>query len=377
MIKGVHFVRKRSANGITWYVYAYRGGPCVLKSRGPSKPKLGAEELSAIAEAIRQQSRPDPNTLLSLIRKWRSESPDRPSSPQWEALSANTKKTWGSALNKIEEKWGGVPLSIFNDSRMVEKIINWRDSRASTPRAADIGVDVLKALLRFGVERGLLKTNVAAGIRKIYKGGQREEIIWTEEDMKRFHAAALKYDRLPAWDVLRFAALSGLRREDLATLNNEQVGQFAIVKRAKKRSRGGRRFATMPRIPELNALLEELSTRRRQEGVNAILVTGEGLPWHPDTMSKAIAEVRDLAGIVHVDEESGKSRKKHLHDARGTFATKLMVQTDLTDVEIADIMGWSPEEVARIRKVYVDQKAIVVAIGERIARGVNSNCKPG
>ncbi|VVT22141.1 hypothetical protein SPHINGO361_60002 [Sphingomonas sp. EC-HK361] len=30
---------------------------------------------------------------------------------------------------------------------------------------------------------------------------------------------------------------------------------------------------------------------------------------------------------------------------RGTFATRLMTTTDLTNEEIASIMGWSPEEV--------------------------------
>ncbi|WP_324808442.1 hypothetical protein SH584_02985 [Sphingomonas sp. LY29] len=51
----------------------------------------------------------------------------------------------------------------------------------------------------------------------------------------------------------------------------------------------------------------------------------------------------------------------------------MMIGTDPSDVEITDIMGWSPDEVSRIRKVYVDQRATIVAIGERIARG----CKPG
>jgi hypothetical protein len=61
--------------------------------------------------------------------------------------------------------------------------------------------------------------------------------------------------------------------------------------------------------------------------------------------------------------------------AERSFATKLMVQTDLNDQEIADIMGWSPQEVARIRKVYVDQRATIVAIGQRIARGANTDSK--
>lgn len=79
--------------------------------------------------------------------------------------------------------------------------------------------------------------------------------------------------------------------------------------------------------------------------------------------------MRDLIGIVHVDPETGVERKKHLHDARGTFATKLVATSDLTDQEVAGMMGWSPEEVSRIRHVYVDQRAIVVAIGERLGRG--------
>jgi hypothetical protein len=54
-----------------------------------------------------------------------------------------------------------------------------------------------------------------------------------------------------------------------------------------------------------------------------------------------------------------------------------MTTTDLIDEEIADIMGWSPDEVRRIRTIYVDDQARNVALGRRIARGsVNRDCKP-
>jgi len=43
---------------------------------------------------------------------------------------------------------------------------------------------------------------------------------------------------------------------------------------------------------------------------------------------------------------------------------------DLTDAEIADIMGRSENEVARIRRIDIDDVARTVAIGKRIARGV-------
>lgn len=73
------------------------------------------------------------------------------------------------------------------------------------------------------------------------------------------------------------------------------------------------------------------------------------------------------ASIVHTDAETGATKTKHLHDLRGTFATKLIMHgAGLTDQEVADIMGWSPQQVADIRRVYVDQARVVVAIGRRI-----------
>jgi hypothetical protein len=53
-------------------------------------------------------------------------------------------------LDKIEEKWGKTPLSLWNDPRMVTKVIAWRDSRAAAPPSGDIGVMVLSRLLEFG-----------------------------------------------------------------------------------------------------------------------------------------------------------------------------------------------------------------------------------
>lgn len=377
VIAGVHFVAKRLAGGGTrWYVYAWRGGPQVLYADGAKKPRLTTAALEAIAAATktRETSRaPDPTILLSLIRKWRSCDPARPSSPEWERLSANTKKTWGSALDRIEEKWGAVPLAVFDDSRMIEKVINWRDSRAATPRAADIGIDVLRALLKFGVQRGLLRVNVAEKIGKLYVNGQRSEIIWTNEDLAAFAKTAGDLDR-HVNDAVQLASVTGLRREDLARLTWAAVGEFAIVKKALKASRGRRRFATVPRIPELNAVLDGLRERYREPGVETVLVTRSGVPWHLDTLSKDVARIAKTAGIVHVEaSEAGGppvARRKHLHDVRGTFATRLMTTTDLGNEEIASIMGWSPAEVERIRRIYVDDAARNVALGRRIARGV-------
>lgn len=63
-------------------------------------------------------------------------------------------------------------------------------------------------------------------------------------------------------------------------------------------------------------------------------------------------------------------RRKHLHDVRGTFCTMLLTECALTDEEAATIMSWSAARVTRIRRVYVDDARVVVAIGRRIADGL-------
>lgn len=369
-VKGLHFVAKRKpGKPVRWYVYAWRGGPCIATRVGGGKPTLTLDELRAFTVAFEDVRRPDPRTLLSLCREWRSLDLSRPSSPEWEALAAGTKKTWGSQLNAIEEKWGHTPLSVWSDSRMVAKVVAWRDSRTATPRAADLGVMVLRELLKFGRLRGRVTLNAAADIPTLYRGGNRADIIWTEEEIERFCCEALAADRPQLIDVIWLAALTGLRREDLATVKRSNVYDYAIIKKALKASRRKRFTARMPRIPELDQLLEELETRKRGDGVDTLLVNSFGQPWSGDGLGGSFNRIRDAAGIVHIDAETGESKSKHLHDLRGTFCTRLITSTDLTNAEIAEVMGWSPDRVNNIRRTYVDQSHVVVAIGRRIATG--------
>jgi integrase len=133
---------------------------------------------------------------------------------------------------------------------------------------------------------------------------------------------------------------------------------------ASKKSRGRRFRASIPRLPELNELLERLSTRDRKPDVTTVLVNSFGRPWSGDGFTGSFNRIRDAAGIAGIDEQ-GRERKKHLHDVRGTFCTKL-VRAGCTDQEIAEIMGWSPQQVAGIRSTYVDRAAVVVAIASRL-----------
>lgn len=364
MISGLHVVKKARTNAPPlWYIYAYRGGPQIHRHEGWKRPKLTETAVSnwlAAAEARIQRVQREPETLGDLADLW------CPASPEWKKLSPGTRKTWGSALKAIEAKWAQTPLTVWNDPRMTGKVVAWRDSRADRPRAADIGVSVLRALLKFGRLRGKVGINVAEAIPQIHRNGTRAEIIWTEDDIERFRQHAARLGANHIHDGLLLASLTGLRREDLVTLTWDEVHPDAIVKVARKISRGKRRTVIIPRIPVLDLLLNDLRTRHRQHDAATVLVNSYGLPWSADGFGGSFNRVRDAAGIVYIDPMTGAAKAKHLHDVRGTFCTKLIAVGGLSDHEVAGIMGWSPEQVAGIRRTYVDQGAVNMAIAARL-----------
>lgn len=354
----VQYIRDR--NRQRFYIYAYKGGPRVHIHEGGCKPKkLPPDVLRKIADAEEKRLAEPDHLFRHIIREWQRPKGD------WHRLEPTTQKTWRPHVDLIEARWGEFPYTVWNDSRMTAKIVKWRDERSDTPRAADIGVGVLRAILKWARLNGYIGINAALDIPQIAQKAEREEVIWTEEDMDSFAATALELERPQLIDGMRLAALTGLRRADLVSLTFDHVGEFAVSKTALKKSRGKRRKATIPMTPLLQELLDELRTRPRAEGVNTVLVNSFGKPWSGDGFGGSFNRIRDAAGIVHKGEDG--EVKKRLHDMRGTFCTLLLVDCELTDEQAARIMAWSEKRVGRIRSVYVDDAKVVVALGERIA----------
>ena len=364
---GVQIIKSaRAGKPATWYIYAFRGGPLIRKVVQPRKPLLTKADHLAIGAAMKDDRAINPKLFRAVLREWCPADPAKEGSPEWSALADNTKRVWRPHVDAIEARWGKFPVEVWNDPRMVTKAISWRDERKATPRTADMAVQVLDAALTYAKLHGRILINVATDIPRLYKGGDRAEIVWTDDDIARFTRTAIEKKAPQILDIMRLAAATGLRREDLVTLTWAQVGEFAIVKRALKKSRGRRRRAIIPQTPQLEALLAELRTRPRKPGVETVLVNSKGKSWTANSIGVMFGRIRDAAGIVHVDDD-GKVHTKHLHDLRGTFCTMLLAEWELTDEEAADVMSWSPARVANIRKVYVDQFRTVVALGERIA----------
>jgi hypothetical protein len=92
-----------------WYVYAWRGGPCILKGvESPLRPKLGMPELKAISDAREQSTAPRDAGLLSrLIRQWRGTGTPGTESPEWRRLAPTTRDTWGLCAERDRAEVGG------------------------------------------------------------------------------------------------------------------------------------------------------------------------------------------------------------------------------------------------------------------------------
>lgn len=357
-LKGLNRVKARLSSGkAVEYWYAWKGGPR-LEGK-PGSPEFVASYNRAVAD----RRAPDANTLSGLVAQYRA-------SPEFVRIAASTKAEWGRWLDRITDtrgdlSIGDLTLAMLNDRRVRSELLDWRDQWADRPRTADYGIQVLSRVLAFGVDRGKLATNAAAGIAQLYRN-DRADKIWEPKDEEAYVAAA------PSPEVafiVPLATATGLRREDLARLLEDQVGDIAIVM-ATGKSRG-LKSVVIPLLPSTRTLLDRIRAQKdaRYAELRAtaarkgrppppraltVLTNTRGRPWSPDGLEHQVVDTKAKANI-----------DKHLHDARGTFATRLR-SAGLSGSEIADILGWKEDRVARLLATYVDRERIVRGIAARV-----------
>lgn len=277
------------------------------------------------------------------------------SSPEWTQLADRTRYVWRFIVERIRDRWGLTPIDLWSDPMQLQAILAWRNESAHQPRTADHRLTDLHHMLAWGRLHGWVTTNIAANIPRLYRPGNRAEIIWPEDEIERFCAAAPQH----VADIMRLAAMTGLRRADLVALTWAEIEEFTI-KRVTRKSGRRRKRAIIPVTPELRSLINDLKHRHRAPGIETLLVNSRGQSWSEDGFTHRFDVVRNALNIRHTD-----GRKKHLHDVRGTYATRL-VKLGLCDQDVGDIMGWSAQQVGEIRKIYVEDDTAVQAIIARM-----------
>ncbi|MFA4950776.1 tyrosine-type recombinase/integrase [Brevundimonas sp.] len=361
--KGIKRVVRRSPTSevLGTYWYAWKGGP-----RLPGQP--GSREfMLAYSQAVKNQRGQPDDTLGALALQYQA-------SPEFAGLAESTQKEWRRRISKIAVDShpldiGGIPLAALNDPRVKSDLLAWRDQWQETPRAADYLMQVLSRILSWGQQRGLLAANAATGVGQLYKNNRSDQ-VWTADDLARFAKAASSPEIAC---VAQLACLLGLRLHDLTTLLWTEVTDVAVIKVTRKGR--GKRTAVIPLLAETRSLLAQIKSQqklRHGELTRQAMARGEEPPTLPLTvLSNTLGRPWKYSGLVTRFNDTRAAAQppieKHLHDARGTLATRLR-KAGLTAPEIADVLGWEESRVERLLAVYVDRTTVVTSIAERIQR---------
>lgn len=304
--------------------------------RGRRYLPLGAPDattFSARLDAALIGPEPSAGSLAHLI--WRYQQ-----SPEFKRLAARTQDDYREQLIRIGRAFGREPLSAFDDRAAAQRIFAWRDRRAASPRRADYGVQVLKALLGWAAGRGLVERNRAAGIPPLYRSDRRYK-VWQDKDVDAFLAAAPANLGL----ALIIALETGQRQSDLLSLRWSDIDDDVIGLRQAKT----RQDVAVPITARL-ALALDAAPRCSPY----ILVRQDGAPWASDGgFRNAWRFYARKAGITDLT----------YHDLRGTFVTRRLAE-GWTLQEVAFCTGHSFRNLGSLER-YADRGAIARALAKR------------
>lgn len=339
---------------VVTYWYAWRGGPRLPGKYG-SAEFLAAYHAAWAGRAAPGAEEGPKKTLASIVADYRK-------SPEYVTNAQSTRMNWGRWLDKVcAHDIGKLPAAALEARGARKVLLDWRNEFAATSlRNADYAVQVLSACLSWAVDQEILAANPLKGVPALYES-DRADMIWRDEEIGRFckHASA------EVGRALRLACETGLRRADLVSLTWGEVGENAIIKSpskakvkalpgaAKKRSRT-KRTVTIPLTREAKAVLAEIG---RKDPAAHVLLSTRGNPWSGDGLENRVIKAKREAGLAEL----------HLHDARGTFITRL-AKAGLKASEIASIVGWKTARVERLLTTYVDNDSVILHLAERLNR---------
>lgn len=186
-------------------------------------------------------------------------------SGQFRTKRPRTRAEYQRICEALSLRHGGKPVRLI-EKRHVRKM---RDERADTPGAANTVLRMLKILLNFAVEDGLIAASPAAKMKELPVGEWR---AWTDVECDQFEA--------------RWAEGTMQRRAyALALYTGQRISDLVAMTRA-DREDGLIHVATQSKtgeelwIPEHRTLTEELA--RGVSGISALLTTPtQGKPFDP------------------------------------------------------------------------------------------------
>lgn len=248
-------------------------------------------------------------------------------SPEFRILSAQWQAGTRYYLGILEDELGWMTFGNLTDRRARAEFYRVRDANAQKPNRADKIVNVLKRLLSWSYERGMIEANHAVGIGKLVSSSDtRADKIWSQDQI----AALLAVADPEFGKIVRFALLTAARRSDIIGLRWDQFDGRWIEYTPSKTARSTKVRIRLPthELAPLASLMSELS-----RSTDYLFSTGDrAVPWGFENVQRHWRRSLTLASLQDAD--------RHFHDLRGTAITRLL-EAGASDAETASISGHS------------------------------------
>lgn len=326
-MKGLHRVRRKLADGsFRVHFYAWRGGPKITST--PGSPEFHDEWV----RLTKGRSDPDARfkgTMQEIINGYLR-------SQEFADLAESTRKDYARRIAKrIEPKFGNMPLRAVEDDRARAQFFNWREKVAqeSGTREADYSFAILARIVSWAHNLRLVSRNQCEKPKRLHRGS-RVDIIWQEEDISAFLAAAPQHVALPFVIALE----TGQRQSDVLHMTWAQYDGVAIRLQQKKT---GKRLV----VPLTAALRDRLDTVERAGSV--ICLNSHGRPWTADGFKTSFAAAKAVA----IEQGAQNIATLTFHDTRGTAVVNMAI-AGCTVPEIASITGHSLKDAETILETH-------------------------
>jgi hypothetical protein len=341
-IPGVHKALKQLKKGLVHYHYTHKGGPRFWKGRGDDGDHTPGYR--AAYDLVKDPPPPPPEpgkeTVRDLSAMWTK-------SREWNELSDRTRADYERGLDDLLSKFGDWPaLPFLNDPDAGNIVLSWIEDCKWSGRAADYRLDSAKALASWAAVRhkSSYPRSQFHGIKKFYRGGNRSSIVWKDEEVDAAVTHFHKIGRPVLADAVILGRDIGGRIGDLVELGPQHAhkrkdGRTALVFHTQKGQRYGR---------VANVLLSERGAEivwRCPPDRETFLLTARGAhKWDKKDLAKEVMESLRAKKVIR--------SAVRFNDLRGTRATELAWDPDVSIAELALQMGWNQETAARMLGVY-------------------------
>jgi len=235
-------------------------------------------------------------------------------SPGFRSLADSTKDHRRRIIDKLRSEHGDKPVKGLKRVHLQQIMAD----KAKTPKAAAANnlIKILRVMLKYAVDLGMIESNPAAGIKRIKSRGDGFH-TFTEDEIATFEAT----HRVGTKARLAFALLlhTGQRVSDVARMGWQHVTGDAIKVQQQKTGK----VLLLPLHPELKAMLATLPRTNM-----TFIVSERGAPFEAQGLGEWFKKKCKLAGLPHCSA----------HGLRKAAATRL-ANAGCSVNEIAAITG--------------------------------------